>query len=107
MLASVLQRTSKFQLRIRAKDNNLVMYSGGWLVTYAGAPIMWRSGRQQMIILSTAEAELLAVIDGAIANKGIESLLGDMGIFVEEKKIASDSVAALAITGGSSSWMED
>ncbi|CAE7219835.1 unnamed protein product, partial [Symbiodinium sp. KB8] len=106
-----LQRTSRFQLRIRAKDNSLVMYSdaafapqggrshGGWLVTYAGAPIMWRSGRQQMITLSTAEAELLAVIDGAIATKGIESLLGDMGIFVEEKKIASDSMAALAITG--------
>ena len=111
-----LQRTSRFQLKIRAKDNSLVMYSdaafapqggrshGGWLVTYAGAPIMWRSGRQQMITLSTAEAELLAVIDGAIATKGIESLLGDMGIFVEEKKIASDSMAALAITGGSSSW---
>ena len=114
-----LQRTSRFQLRIRAKDNSLVMYSdaafapqggrshGGWLVTYAGAPIMWRSGRQQMITLSTAEAELLAVIDGAIATKGIESLLGDMGIFVEEKKIASDSMAALAITGGSSSWRTD
>ncbi|CAE7944022.1 GIP [Symbiodinium sp. KB8] len=99
-----------------AEGKSLVMFSdaafapmggrshGGWAIMYAGTPIMWRSGRQAMITLSTAEAELLAVIDGAIAMKGIEALLNDMGVFMEEKKIASDSMAALSITSGSSSW---
>ena len=65
---------------------------------------MWRSGRQQMVTLSTAEAELLAMIDGAIAMKGIEALLSDLGQHVEEKVIASDSTAALSISTGSTSW---
>ena len=111
-----LQRTSRFQLRIRWEQNSLVMFCdaayapqnarshGGWLVTYGGSPIMWRSGKQTMITLSTAEAELLAIIDGAIAIKGVEALLVDMGMFVDEKQIASDSTAALSITTGSSSW---
>ncbi|CAE7246280.1 unnamed protein product, partial [Symbiodinium necroappetens] len=48
----------------------------------------------------TEPAELLAMIDGGIAMKGIEALLGDMNVSVEEKVIASDSTAALSITGG-------
>ncbi|CAE7302454.1 unnamed protein product, partial [Symbiodinium microadriaticum] len=111
-----LQRTAKFQLKIRWEENSLVMFCdaayapqnahshGGWLVRYGGSPIMWRSGRQSMITLSTAEAELLAIIDGAIAMKGVEALLMDMGMSVEEKQIASDSTAALSISTGSSSW---
>ena len=111
-----LQRTTKYQLRIRWEENSLVMFCdaayapqsarshGGWLVMYGGSPIMWRSGRQSMITLSTAEAELLAIIDGAIAMKGVEALLMDMGLQVEEKQIASDSTAALSISTGSSSW---
>ena len=111
-----LQRTSKYQLKIRWEQNSLVMFCdaayapqsarshGGWLVVYGGSPIMWRSGKQSMITLSTAEAELLAIIDGAIALKGVEALLMDMGICVEEKQIASDSTAALSISTGSSSW---
>ena len=111
-----LQRTARFQLKIRWEENSLVMFCdaayapqstrshGGWLVMYGGSPIMWRSGKQPMITLSTAEAELLAIIDGAIAMKGVEALLVDMGIFVEEKQIASDSTSALSISTGSSSW---
>jgi len=57
-----------------------------------------------MVTLSTAEAELLAIIDGSIAMKGVEALLLDMDIHVEEKQIASDSTAALSISTGSSSW---
>ena len=36
--------------------------------------------------------------------KGVEALLVDMGILVEEKQIASDGVSALSISSGSSSW---
>ena len=111
-----LQRTAGYQLRIRWEEDLLVMFCdaayapqsarshGGWLVSYGGSPIMWRSGRQAMVTLSTAEAELLAIIDGAIALKGVEALLMDMGISVGEKQIESDSTAALSISTGSSSW---
>ena len=102
-----LQKTMGYRLKIMWSEKPLVMFCdaayapqstrshGGWLVTYGSVPIVWRSGRQQMITLSTAEAELLAMIDGAIAMKGVESLLADVGQAVHERHIESDSMAAL------------
>ena len=111
-----LQRTMFFGLRVQWENKGLVMFCdaayapqgdrshGGWVVTYGGTPIVWRSGKQQMVTLSTAEAELLSMIDGAVAMKGVESLLADVGETVEDREIASDSMAALSISTGSSSW---
>ena len=111
-----LQKTMGYRLTIKWSEKDLVMFCdaayapqssrshGGWLVTFGGVPMVWRSGRQQMITLSTAEAELLAMIDGAIAMKGVESLLADVGQAVHGRYIESDSMAALSISSGSSSW---
>ena len=111
-----LRRTIGYGLRIRWEPLGLVMYSdaayapqggrshGGWLVAYGSVPLAWRSGRQSMITLSTAEAELLAIIDGAVALKGIEAILSDVGEQVSSRCIASDSTSALSITTGASSW---
>eukprot|EP00439_Symbiodinium_sp_Y106_P029222 s9476_g3.t1 len=111
-----LQRTMGYGLKVTWTNKDLVMFCdaayapqsarshGGWVVTYGGVPVVWRSGRQQMITLSTAEAELLSMIDGAVAMKGVESLLLDLGERVTEREIATDSMAALSISSGSSSW---
>ena len=111
-----LQRTMFFGLTVQWEKKGLVMFCdaayapqgdrshGGWVVTYGGTPIVWRSGKQQMVTLSTAEAELLSMIEGAVAMKGVETLLADVGEVAEEREIASDSMAALSISSGSSSW---
>eukprot|EP00439_Symbiodinium_sp_Y106_P042989 s910_g5.t1 len=111
-----LQRTIDVNLEIEWSGSPLTMYCdasyapqsarshGGWVVLYGGIPLLWRSGRQQMVTLSTAESELLAILDGAIASKGVEAILGDLGEVIEEKVIKSDSTAALSISSGSSSW---
>ena len=39
---------------------------------------MWRSGRQSTVSLSTAESELLSMLDGAVAAKGVEAILTDI-----------------------------
>ncbi|CAE7838982.1 unnamed protein product [Symbiodinium sp. CCMP2592] len=82
-----LQRTIHVNLEEEWANTGLVMYCdaayapqsacshGGWLVVYGGVPLLWRSRRQQMITLSTAESELLPIIDGAIAMKGVEAIL--------------------------------
>ncbi|CAE7423281.1 TY5A [Symbiodinium sp. CCMP2456] len=100
-----LLKTIQYGLKVRWSNAGLVMFCdaayapqggrshGGWVVTFGGVPIVWRSGRQPMITLSTAEAELLSMIDGAIAMKGVEALLLDVGEVVESKEIASDSMA--------------
>ncbi|CAE6966013.1 RE1 [Symbiodinium sp. CCMP2592] len=94
-----LQRTMGYGLKIQWEGKGLVMYCdaayapqgdrshGGWVVTYGGIPIVWRSGRQQMVTLSTAESELLSMIDGAVAMMGVESLLADIGEQVTEREI--------------------
>ena len=74
------------------------------MITYGTVPIAWRSSRQSMVTLSTAESELLAMLDGAVATKGVESILFDVGEVIERRIIASDSTSALSITQGSSSW---
>ena len=111
-----LQRTQEANLEIEWTGAPLTMYCdasyapqsarshGGWVVLYGGVPLLWRSGRQQMVTLSTAESELLAILDGAIATKGMEAILSDLGEVIEEKLIESDSTAALSISSGSSSW---
>ena len=71
---------------------------------FASVPVVWRSGRQGLITLSAAESELLAMTDGAIALKGVECLLADLGIQISAREIASDSLAALGISSGASSW---
>ena len=65
---SYLQRTIDHGLGARSH--------GGWVVTYGGTPIAWRSSRQNMVTLSTAESELLALLDGVVAMKSVESILG-------------------------------
>ena len=111
-----LKRTANYKLRIAWTEGPLTMFCdaayapqsershGGWLVEFASVPVVWRSGRQGLITLSTAESELLAMTDGAIALKGVECLLADLGIQIEAKEIASDSLAALGISSGASSW---
>ena len=111
-----LRRTIEYGMTVRWSGQGLVMYSdaafapqggrshGGWLITYGGVPLAWRSNRQSMITLSTAESELLALLDGAVAMKGIEAILNDAGEAVEFRKLASDSTSALSISSGGSSW---
>ena len=111
-----LQRTINHKLVISWKSQGLMMFSdasfapqgdrshSGWLITYGGVPLAWRSSRQNMITLSTAECELLALLEGAVATKSTEALLADIGERVESRTIATDSTSALSISTGSSSW---
>ncbi|OLP94859.1 hypothetical protein AK812_SmicGene23091 [Symbiodinium microadriaticum] len=52
----------------------------------------------------TDVAELLALTDGAIALKGVECLLADLGEQVTARELATDSSAAMGISQGASSW---
>ena len=111
-----LKRTANYKLRVAWIDSPLTMFCdaayapqserthGGWMVEFSSVPVVWRSGRQALITLSTAESELLAMTDGAIALKGVECLLADLGFQIGAREIASDSLAALGISSGASSW---
>jgi hypothetical protein len=49
--------------------------TSGMLVTYQGLPIYWRSKRQPIVTISTAEAELVALTDTALQVQWLQMLL--------------------------------
>ena len=77
----------------------------GAAVFVGGTPVGWQTTRQPFITLSTAEAELMAMLEGLVAGRSTAALLEAV---VEEKaevRLHSDSTAAIAIaTGTTSSW---
>ena len=70
-----------------------------------GTPITWQTSRQAFVTLSTAEAELMALLEGLITARSMGALVkavfgGEIPI-----KLHSDSTAAIAIAAGTtSSW---
>ena len=111
-----LNQTVEYRLRMAASEQSLAMVSDssfspdgershtGWVILMNGAPILWRSGRQTIMSLSTAEAELNAMLEGGVALLSTKALLMDMGIYFTEKSLISDSTSALSISEGSCSW---
>ena len=76
----------------------------GMVVNYGGAPVHWTSQRQSLISLSTAEAELTALLEGLQAGRAIRALVG----LLESEttlEIYNDNRAALLLANGQSgSW---
>ena len=111
-----LQGTKQWRMAFRKTTKTLTLYPDaafapdsakshtGWLITSGANPIAWRSSRQSTVALSTAEAELTAILEGAIALLGIESLLVDLHEEIENKRVGSDSMSMLTISAGNGSW---
>ena len=75
---------------------------GGWCVCLFGCPVAWRSARLAFVTLSTAESELMASIERAVALESIQALLHTVGFDVADKRVLhADSQALLAIGHGS------
>ena len=111
-----LNRTAAYRLRMGAGESTLAVVTDasfspegtrsrtGWVILMQNTPILWRSSRQTIMSLSTAEAELNAMLEGGVALLSVEALLLDMGIHFNEKLLVSDSTSALSISEGSCSW---
>ena len=111
-----LQRTADHRLHLVSRRQELVSWTDasfapegarshtGWLITAGEAPLSWRSSRQGSVTLSTAEAELVASVGGALALCSLWALWKE----VEEEELKlipkTDSTSSMAIQHGSSSW---
>ena len=76
----------------------------GWLIFIDETPVSWRSSRQPTVTLSTAESELAASVEGALALVSIEALLSELGVGHWTSRLKTDSMSSLAIQKGSGSW---
>ena len=85
-----LQRTAGYHLRVQTHNQVIAAWTdasfapegakshSGWIVMIGDTPVSWRSSRQTTVTLSTAESELAASVEGALALVSIEALLSEL-----------------------------
>eukprot|EP00439_Symbiodinium_sp_Y106_P055231 s5143_g7.t1 len=76
----------------------------GTLVMWRGLPICWRAANQGLTALSSAEAELIALSEGAQLVRSVKTTLADMGIAPEITELRVDATAAIAVASSGGSW---
>ena len=78
---------------------------GAAVVTYKGTPICWRSSRQTLVTLSTAESELVEAVEGALLLKSVEGVIQEIAGLTPRLTIRVDNMSAMQLLNGSSgSW---
>ena len=118
-LKGYLQRTKEEGLKFEVKEHEEVKLKlftdasfapsgtdshGAFLVMLGSTPIFWRSGRQGLVTLSTAEAELTEIVEGMVAAESISVMVAE--IFPDlRKELHTDSTSAISIlTADGGSW---
>ena len=71
--------------------------TSGILITYQGLPIYWRSKRQPLVTVSTAESELVALTDTALQVQWLQMLLSEDFQFKTTNKLLCDNRATTRI----------
>ena len=76
---------------------------GGVLIKYRGATVFWKATKLPLISVSTAEAELQTLSEGAILGQSFLASLQDVTNDMSPLHLRCDSTAAIALAEGSSS----
>ena len=76
----------------------------GLVLTWAGTVLVWRSTRQSIIALSTAEAELYTAALGWSIAEGLRHLLEDMGVAIPKVLLEVDNKAAITCATCGGTW---
>ena len=71
----------------------------GIVVLFAGAPIQWESHKQTLMALSTAEAELTALLEGLQVGRSVRALVSLVAEEVE-LELYNDNRAAIVLAAG-------
>ena len=73
---------------------------GAAVVTFAGSPIAWKSGRQSFITLSVMEAELYAATQGCTLLNSVYALVAELYPQGVKRVLAVDNTSAAAMLAG-------
>ena len=117
MTADAGTRGAELESREEAMIQNVDIYTdasygsselksiSGVAVFVGGTPVGWQTTRQPFVTLSTAEAELMALLEGLVAGRSTAALIEAVTGETARVRFHSDSTAAIAIaTGTTSSW---
>ncbi|CAE7746100.1 RE1 [Symbiodinium necroappetens] len=73
---------------------------GAAVITLAGAPVAWKSGRQSFMTLSVMEAELYAATQGCTLLKSVQALVAELFPTALTCVLAVDNTSAAAMLAG-------
>ncbi|CAE7272945.1 RE1 [Symbiodinium sp. CCMP2592] len=76
---------------------------GGILIKYMGSTIQWKASKLPLIAISSAEAELQALSEGAIYGQSLQAVLRDITDEPPSLALLCDSTSAIALAEGGSS----
>ena len=76
---------------------------GGHVVEVKGVPVLWKASKQQLIALSSSEAELIQSVEGCMYAESLMTILSDLGLHCTSAELCLDNTAAIAFVNGAGS----
>jgi hypothetical protein len=70
----------------------------GYVINYGKCPIIWRSKKQKLVTLSTAEAEIVALCDALREISWLRDLIMEIGLGEPVVRILEDNQACITIS---------
>ncbi|KAF0709191.1 hypothetical protein AaE_012946 [Aphanomyces astaci] len=68
----------------------------GFLWSFLGGPLMWKSVRQRITALSSCEAEYIAAAEAARESSWLRGLMTDLGVAADTLTLHCDNMSAIA-----------
>ncbi|CAL1413563.1 unnamed protein product [Linum trigynum] len=88
-------RAVKWILRYLRGDVDSRKSTSGYMMTFAGATVLWQSKLQKCVALSTTEAEYIAVTEACKEMLWLKKFLQELGIKQERYVLYCDSQSAI------------
>ena len=115
-ILAYLANTKDFRLNLRPEggkdlevftDASFAPFSdrsiSGIVVQMMGRCVFWKSRRQTLVSLSTAESELIAACEGVVLGQSVEALITELLNRDIQKELRVDNVAAITLAEGGGS----
>ena len=111
-LAETFNHGLRYQINETAKDLNVYTDSsfsevchGCFLIMWSSGLLLWKSSKQGIISVSTAESELIELMDGACAGDAVKVVLEELiGGAVRATSFTDNAATVSIVTSESGSW---
>ena len=77
---------------------------GSFIISLCGCPVFWRSGRQTLTCLSTAESEMVEVIEGLVAGESVAVVASELEEGLVKVAWTDNQAASIILTADGGNW---
>ena len=77
---------------------------GSFIISLCGCPMFWRSGRQPLTCLSTAESEMVEAIEGLVAGESVAVIAAELEDGLAKVAWTDNQAASIILTTDGGNW---